>query len=223
MIPAFEAVKAIHDCRGDAVVVGTMTPNRYWDMVTDRPELDLPVFGAMGKASSLALGVALAQPHRRVVVLDGDGALLMNLGSLVTIAGRQPANLVHFVFDDGAYYTTGGQPVPGDGRHDFAAIASGAGIEQSYTFDDLEDLVGDLPRLLSMPGPVFVALKVSHEPTAPGMAPGQRGAGTPVHRKHQGRRPPRHEDAGRWLVGRAGGARSTGLSRVRGRYVSRSR
>ena len=129
MIPAFEAVKAIHDRRGDAVVVGTMTPNRYWDLITDRPELDLPVFGAMGKASSLALGVALAQPHRRVVVLDGDGALLMNLGSLVTIAGRQPANLVHFVFDDGAYVTTGGQPVPGDGRHDFAAIAKGAGIE----------------------------------------------------------------------------------------------
>ena len=169
MIPAFEAVKAIHDRRGDAVVVGTMTPNRYWDLVTDRPELDLPVFGAMGKASSLALGVALAQPDRRIVVLDGDGALLMNLGSLVTIAGRQPANLVHFVFDDGAYHTTGGQPVPGAGRHDFAAIARGAGIEQSYAFDDYEDFVADLPRLLSMPGPVFVALKVSHEPTAPGM------------------------------------------------------
>ena len=113
LIPAFEAVKAIHDRRGDAVVVGTMTPTRYWDLVTDRPELDLPVFGAMGKASSIALGVALAQPGRRVVVLDGDGALLMNLGSLVTIAGRQPANLVHIVFDDGAYHTTGaGSPSP---------------------------------------------------------------------------------------------------------------
>ena len=169
MIPAFEAVKAIHDRRGDAVVVGTMTPTRYWDLITDRPELDLPVFGAMGKASSLALGVALAQPDRRVVVLDGDGALLMNLGSLVTIAGRQPANLVHFVFDDGAYVTTGGQPVPGGGRHDFAAIAKGAGIEESHGFDDFEDFVADLPRLLSMPGPVFVALKVSHEADAPGM------------------------------------------------------
>ena len=169
MIPAFEAVKAIHDRRGDAVIVSTMTPSRYWDLVTDRPELDLPVFGAMGKASSLALGVALARPDRRIVVLDGDGALLMNLGSLVTIAGRQPANLVHVVFDDGAYHTTGGQPVPGDGRHDFAAMARGAGIEKSYTFDDFEDFVGELPGLLAAEGPVFIALKVSHEPTAPGM------------------------------------------------------
>ncbi len=169
MIPSFEAIKAIHDLRGDAVVVGTMTPNRYWDLITDRRELDLPIFGAMGKASSLALGLTLARPDKNVLVLDGDGALLMNLGSLVTIAGRQPANLFHFVFDDGAYFTTGGQPVPGDGRHDFAAMAKGAGIEQSHSFDDLEDFVSDLPRLLSMRGPVFVALKVSHEPDAPGM------------------------------------------------------
>ena len=59
--------------------------------------------------------------------------------------------------------------MPGDGRHDFAAMAKGAGIEQSHSFDDLEDFVSDLPRLLSMRGPVFVALKVSHEPDAPGM------------------------------------------------------
>ena len=93
MIPAFEAIKAINDVRGEAIVVGTMTPNRYWELVTERPELDLPVFGAMGKASSLGLGVALAQPDRTVLVLDGDGALLMNLGTLVTIAGQQPPNL----------------------------------------------------------------------------------------------------------------------------------
>ena len=169
MIPALEAVKAIHDQRGDAVVMGTMTPNRYWELVSDRPGLDLPVFGAMGKASSMGLGLALARPDRKVLVLDGDGALLMNLGTLVTIAGRQPPNLVHFVFDDGVYFTTGAQPVPGEGRHDFAAMARGAGIEESHTFDDLEDFVSDLPRLLSLRGPVFVCLKVSHAPGAPGM------------------------------------------------------
>ena len=75
MIPAFDAVKAIHGLRGEAVVVGTMTPNRYWELISERPELDLPIFGGMGKASSVALGVAMARPDRRVVVLDGDGGM----------------------------------------------------------------------------------------------------------------------------------------------------
>ena len=87
MISAFDAVKAINVLRGEAVVVATMTPNRYWELVSERPELDLPIFGGMGKASSVALGLALARPDRKVVVLDGDGGLLMNLGSLVTRCG----------------------------------------------------------------------------------------------------------------------------------------
>ena len=169
MIPAFEAIKAINDLRDEEIVIGTMTPNRYWELITDRPDLDLPVFGAMGKASSIALGLALARPDKKFIVLDGDGALLMNLGSLVTISGKNPDNLIHFVFDDGAYVTTGGQPVPGGGRHDFVSIAKGAGIEQSHSFEDLEALVNDLPHLLALNGPVFVAIKVFHEAGVPGM------------------------------------------------------
>ena len=168
-IPAFEAIKAINRERGDALVVGTMTPNRYWELVSDRPELDLPIFGAMGKASSVALGLALARPDKKVFVLDGDGALLMNLGSLVTIAGQQSSNLVHFVFEDGVYFTTGGQPLPGAGKFNFAGMAREAGIEQSYEFDDLEHFVSDLPNVLTKKGPVFVCLKVVNPPDAPGM------------------------------------------------------
>ena len=168
MIPALEAVKVINARRGDALVVGTMTPNRYWELVSERPELDLPIFGAMGKASSVALGLALARLDRKVLVLDGDGALLMNLGTLVTIAGRQPANLVHFVFEDGVYFTTGGQPVPGAGRSDLAGMARSAGIEESYTFDDLEEFASELPVILEKRGPVFVCLKVVHTGDAPG-------------------------------------------------------
>ena len=164
-----EATRAINRERGDAVVVGTMTPNRYWESVSDRPELDLPIFGAMGKASSVALGLALARPDRKVLVLDGDGALLMNLGTLVTIAGQQPENLVHFVFEDGVYFTTGGQPVPGAGSFDLAGMATSAGIEESYQFDDLEDFVSELPAGLAKKGPVFVCLKVFHGDDAPGM------------------------------------------------------
>ena len=171
MIPAFEAIKAINRHRGEAVVVGIMIPNKYWEQVSQRPELDLPIYGAMGKAPSVALGVALARPDRKVLVLDGDGSLLMNLGSLVTIAGQQPANLVHFVFEDGVYMTTGGQPVPGAGVFDFAGMARSAGFKESYQFDNLEDFVSELPDILDRQGPVFVCLKVDHpgEPPPRGM------------------------------------------------------
>ena len=162
MILINEAIEAIHRHRGDALIVGTMTPNRYWEQVSEKLELDLPIFGAMGKASSVGLGLAMAQPDRKVLVLDGDGGLLMNLGSLVTIAGQGPENLVHFAFVDGVYATTGGQPIPGAGTFDLESIARGAGFPQTMTFDNLEDFVSELPTILELRGPVFVSMKIAH-------------------------------------------------------------
>ena len=167
MISAFDAIRAIKGQRGEAVVVSTMTPNRYWEAVSDKPELDLPLFGGMGKASSVGLGIALARPDRKVVVLEGDGGVLMNLGSLVTIADQGPANLVHFVFEDGVYFTTGGQPVPGAGKFDLAGMARHAGIDESYEFEDLEDFASELPDIMGVRGPVFVNLKVNHPEEPP--------------------------------------------------------
>ena len=175
MISSYDAAKAINDARGDAIVVGTMTPNRYWESVSERQELDLAIFGGMGKASSVALGLALSRPERKVLCLDGDGSLLMNLGSLVTTASNAPDNLVHFVFEDGGYFTTGGQPVPGSGSVDFAAMARDAGIENAYEFNDLEDLASELPRIMELSGPVFVCLKVNHPPTPPPFYMGKTG------------------------------------------------
>ncbi len=175
MISSLDAAKAISDVRGDSVVVGTMTPNRYWDSVSERTDLDLPIFGAMGKASSVAMGIALAQPDRKVICLDGDGALLMNLGALVTLAESAPDNMIHFVFEDGMYFTTGGQPIPGSGKFDFAAMARDAGIERSYEFSDLEDLTSELPRIMEQNGPVFVCLKISHPPAPPPFYMGKTG------------------------------------------------
>ena len=167
MINGLDAIKAINDRRGEALVVGIMTPNRYWEQVSERPELDLPIFGGMGKASSVALGLALARPDRKVLVLDGDGSLLMNLGTLVTIAGQAPANLVHFVFEDGVYFTTGGQPIPGAGAFNLAEMADAAGYRESLVFDDLEDFVSELPGVMEKQGPVFVNLKVVHGDDVP--------------------------------------------------------
>ena len=163
MFSALEAIKQINKLRKDSIVVSTMTPNRYWVSVSNRPELDLPIYGAMGKASSVGLGLAIAQPDRDVIVLDGDGALLMNLGSLVTIADRAATNLVHFVFEDGVYYTTGGQSVPGSGKTDFSGLAKASGFNGNFKFDNLEDFVSELPDIFTMEGPVLVSLKVFHE------------------------------------------------------------
>lgn len=162
MISSADAVKAINAERKDAIVVSTMTPNRYWEAVTENTELDLPLFGAMAKMSSVALGLALAQPDKKVIALDGDGGLLMNLGTLVTIAGMEPKNLVHIVFEDGVYFTTGSQPVPASGKFNLAGIAKNSGIDESYEFDDLEDFVSELPALMDKQGPVFICLKVNH-------------------------------------------------------------
>jgi phosphonopyruvate decarboxylase len=134
--------------------------------------------GFMGGASSLGLGLALARPERRVIVLDGDGSLLMQLGSLSTIAGAAPANLTHLVFKNGVYHTSGGQAIPGRARIDFAAMARGAGYRDAWTIGDLEALRTLLPTLLSGDGPLFAELEtVEAESSAPPLGPQFQFAG----------------------------------------------
>ena len=164
---AHEAIKIISREREDAIVVSTMTPTRYWQDVSDSEDLDLPIYGAMGKASSVALGIALARKKNKVIVLDGDGGLLTSLGSVVTIADQAPKNLIHFVFEDGVYFTTGGQPIPGAGKIDFAGIARSSGIVVSYSFDDLESFSIELPNIMQKEGPIFICLKVNHSDYIP--------------------------------------------------------
>ena len=94
------------------------------------------------------------------MVLDGDGSLLMNLGTLVTLANKAPENLIHFVFDNGVYAVTGGQPVPGAGRADWEKMAQGAGYAAVFSFDNLEDLTTGIDKVLTAQGPVFVHLAV---------------------------------------------------------------
>ncbi len=120
-------------------------------------------WGSMGMISSMGLGLAVARPDLKVIVLDGDGAILMNLGSLATIARKSPPNLVHIVWDDAAYETTGRQPTHTAAGADLAAIAAGAGIRQAVTVADEESFRAALDRALSGPGPWFIAAKVAQE------------------------------------------------------------
>jgi thiamine pyrophosphate-dependent acetolactate synthase large subunit-like protein len=161
MIAGTRAVELIAQHRTDEVVVTTMSSARAWPGLSRRPELDLPVMGCMGKASSIGLGIALGRPDRRVIVLDGDGSLLMNLGSLVTIAGMAPRNLVHVVLEGRTYDTSGGQPTPGEGRADLAGLARAAGYRSARTIDDEATLAAGLPELLRGDGPAFICLHVN--------------------------------------------------------------
>ncbi|MEW6472578.1 MAG: thiamine pyrophosphate-dependent enzyme [Actinomycetota bacterium] len=94
---------------------------------------------AMGLAPSLGLGIALTQPERRVVVLDGDGSLLMNLGGLTTLARQAPPNLTHIVFDNASFVSIGGHPTPTSHGVDLAAAARAAGINRVGTVSTLDD------------------------------------------------------------------------------------
>ncbi len=166
MINNAEAVKVIDSKRGDAVFVATMNANNVsfgLPTVTSNEQLAFPLSGAMGKASSLGLGLALAQPQRKIMVLDGDGSLLMNLGSMVTVSSKSPTNLYHFLFDNGVYAVTGGQPVPGMGRTDWEEMAKGAGYAAVFNFDNLEDLTTSIDQVLATTGPVFIRLAITPE------------------------------------------------------------
>ena len=158
MIDVHEAMRAVLRHRDGDLVVPTEMAVSAWAEVTDDPSLDLPT-SAMSKGSSIGLGLALARPDRRVIVWDGDGGLLMNLGSLVTIAGQMPKNLYHIVLDNGMYATTGGQPVPNVGGFSFKKLADAAGYPKAYEFDDLEDWTLRIGEILGEDGPAMIVAK----------------------------------------------------------------
>jgi phosphonopyruvate decarboxylase len=151
------ALDALARRRGDQIVVSTMTAIGPWRKRagTDR---DLICVGFMGGASTFALGVALAKPEETVWVLDGDGSLVMQLGSLVTIANAAPRRFLHVVFHNGVYETSGAQPLPAEGAVSFAALAEGAGYAKTARFDDVEAFDAELDELLAIDGPVLVEL-----------------------------------------------------------------
>ena len=163
MINQIDLMKVVDQYRDNGIVVSTMTGSRGWDAVSSNKNLDVPLGGAMGKASSFALGVALAQPDKRIIIFDGVGSLLMNLGTLVTIAEKAPKNLYHFVLENGVYAVTGGQPIPGSTKLSFAGIAKEAGYTESFEFDDLEEFTSRADEVMSAEGPVFICVKTTPE------------------------------------------------------------
>ena len=160
MIDVEDVFKVFQQHRGNAVVVPVGTSGRRWQDFSNNENRDLNLGGAMGHATSAALGVALSLPNEKIVMFDAEGALLMNLGILATIADKQPQNFYHFLLDNECYATTGGQPVPNAKNINYAGMAKEAGYAAAYQFDDLESLSRQIEEILSQEGPVFVAIKV---------------------------------------------------------------
>lgn len=160
---SLEAVQILRERLGDALVVTSLgTPSYLVHAAGDRP-LNFYLWAAMGMASSTGLGLAMAQPDRRVVVVDGDGAAVMNLNGMVTVAARSPSNLLWVILENGAFLETGGQKIATHGPADLVAIAQGCGIQKAARASEPDALARLLDAGLSQPGPTLVVARVDRD------------------------------------------------------------
>jgi thiamine pyrophosphate-dependent acetolactate synthase large subunit-like protein len=184
-----DALTAIRNVRRETdVVVTTMSAAKVWMDFGPLHPLDFVfVPSCMGHATSHALGIALAQPDRRVVVCNGDGSMLMSLGSLVTIAAEAPPNLTLIIMDNGIYEVTGGQPVPH--RPDFAALAKASGIRNVFKFEKASDWSAVAEKLIGVEGTTVIVLQIEPKPERPApKSPGPAAARASEFRKALTRR-----------------------------------
>lgn len=137
--------------------------------IRDRDEC-FYMIGSMGLASSIGLGIALAQPGRRVLVFDGDGNVLMNPGALAQIASTAPSNLLHLCFDNGVHASTGGQRTISP-QVRLEELARAAGYRFAERLESPEALAAEAPRFLARPGPAFLLVRIEPGPPGP---PGPR-------------------------------------------------
>jgi thiamine pyrophosphate-dependent acetolactate synthase large subunit-like protein len=147
----------------EAVIGGIGNTNFDLWAAGHRPQ-NFYMLGSMGLAFPIALGVALAQPERRVVALEGDGSLLMQIGALSTVASLRPKNLTMIVMDNGIYQITGSQPTPAAAVADIVAIAVGSGLAKSAWAADEEDFERLVESSLKATEPNLIAARIDDKP-----------------------------------------------------------
>jgi thiamine pyrophosphate-dependent acetolactate synthase large subunit-like protein len=181
---ALEVLRA-HRRPGD-VVVTSMGNAREWMAMGPLDPLDFVfVPSSMGEAPPLGLGIALAQPSRRVITCNGDGSMLMNLGAFATIAAEDARNLVVIVFANGVYEVTGAQRLPtAEAGVDFAGVAAASGVRSVFRFSALDAWTAEATAALDAPGPTVIVLDVAPVPSAVGpKSPGPTATRGPAFRK----------------------------------------
>ena len=149
--------------RDEAVIAGIGNANFDLFAAGHRPQ-NFYMLGSMGLACPIALGVALAQPERGVIALEGDGSILMALGCLTTIATLGPRNLTIVIWDNGIYQITGKQPTATAGVTDIVAVARGAGLANSEWVRDAQHFEELIDRRFDDGGPVLLAVKIDDQP-----------------------------------------------------------
>ena len=163
MLKSQDVFRVFEPYRRDAIVTTSGTAGRNWQEFSKAPARDVSLGSAMGQTTSAAFGLALGLPDEKIVLFDSEGALLMNLGVMASIAGKAPKNFVHFVLDNEVYATTGGQPVPNNKNIDYAGMAKSIGYCSTYHFDDLEEFATSVDEVMNAKGPVLVCLKTVPE------------------------------------------------------------
>lgn len=152
--------------RREEAVIGGIGNNNFDLWASGGRPQNFYMLGSMGLACPIALGVALAQPQRRVIAIEGDGSILMQLGALGTIAMLGPGNLIVVIMDNGSYQITGGQPTLTACGTDVVAVAHGAGLAQSAWAADEQDFEQRVERALAEEGPWLIAARIDAEPPA---------------------------------------------------------
>ena len=171
-----EVAQQILDSGGDDLLMITGLGSTNWDFTAagDSPSI-FPLWGAMGGALPMALGLALAQPDKRILVATGDAEILMALGSFATVAVQAPTNLSIAVFDNERYGETGMQATATAYTADLAAIAAASGIMITNTIRDQVELDAAVPLIIEEKGPSVHVIKVRAEPL-PFVLPPKDGA-----------------------------------------------
>ncbi len=146
--------------RNEEAVIGGIGNSNFDLWASGQRPQNFYMLGSMGLASSIALGVALAQPQRKVFALDGDGSILMQLGALGTVAAVWPSNLCIVIWDNGIYQITGSQKTMTSGSADIVAIAKGTGLSQSEWAQDEEHFDALVERALAEDGPRLIAVRI---------------------------------------------------------------
>jgi thiamine pyrophosphate-dependent acetolactate synthase large subunit-like protein len=156
--------RLVSKLKGEEAVIGGIGNTNFDLWAAGRRPQNFYMLGSMGLAFPIALGLALAQPERRVIAIEGDGSLLMQLGSLATIAERAPGNLTLLVMDNGAYQITGGQKTATFHGADLVAIARGCGLANSNWAVDAENFEYLIERALMADRPHLIAAKIDDAP-----------------------------------------------------------
>jgi thiamine pyrophosphate-dependent acetolactate synthase large subunit-like protein len=164
-MPVVDALRVLAErCTADQIAVTNQGSARIWPKLRQQA-LDFHYNpSTMGGAIPLALGLALAQPRREVIVVSGDGSLLMSLGSLVTVISARAANLTMVLLDNGIYEVTGRQRTPATTAVDYCGLARAAGFPTALDFEQLDRWQAGAANALRQPGPRFIRLAVGPAP-----------------------------------------------------------